>query len=87
MCKDCTVQTRYMSATNTREVLNESMIANDLGLFANLPHGGRSKRYIFITLRPQPRGRRLSKNGFYLAGTKENRHGHAEMQYTVRVRT
>lgn len=81
------MQTRYMSETNTREVLNESIIANDLDLSVDLPHGGRGKRYISITPRQQARGRRLSKNGFYLAGTKENRHGHAEMQYTVRVRT
>ena len=56
-------------------------------LFANLPHGGRSKRYISMTLRQRPRDRRLSKNEFYLAGTKENRYGHAEMQCTGRVGT
>lgn len=56
-------------------------------LFANLPHGGRSKRYISITLRQRPRDRRLSKNEFYLAGTKGNRYGHADMQYIGRVWT
>ena len=77
------MQIRYTSEMNAREVFNESMIANDLGLFAGLSHGGHSKRYISMMLRQQPRGRRLSKNEIYSVGTKESRYGHAEMQYTV----